>query len=168
MNPFGMRVQIGLEEKDVKYEYQVENLAGNKSELLLRMNPVYKKIPILIHGVKPICKSLVILQYIDEAWPASWPFLPSDPYDRALSRFWAEFVDKKIFDAGFRMIKSKGEGLEQAKRDMLENMGHLEGALKQMPKGGPYFDGEEFGFLDIAYIPFVTWFHTHEILGILS
>ncbi|KAH9290237.1 hypothetical protein KI387_034354, partial [Taxus chinensis] len=94
-SPFGMRVRIGLEEKGVKYEYQEENIMVNKSDLLLRMNPVYKKIPVLIHNGNPICESLIILQYIDEAWPASQPFLPSNPYDGALARFWADFVDKK-------------------------------------------------------------------------
>ncbi|KAH9290582.1 hypothetical protein KI387_034699, partial [Taxus chinensis] len=59
-SPFGMRVQIGLGEKGVKYEYQEENLAV-KSDLLSRMNPVHKKIPVLIHNGKPICESLIIL-----------------------------------------------------------------------------------------------------------
>ncbi|KAH9290581.1 hypothetical protein KI387_034698, partial [Taxus chinensis] len=70
-----------------------------------------------------------------------------------------------IYEAGSRIIRSKGEALEEAKRDMLENLEHLEGALKQLSKGGPYFGGEEFGFLDIAYIPFASWFHSHEIIG---
>ncbi|KAH9290236.1 hypothetical protein KI387_034353, partial [Taxus chinensis] len=99
-SPFAMRVQIGLEEKGVRYDYQEENVMVNKSDLLLRTNPVFKKVPVLIHKGNPICESLIILQYIDEAWPASQPFLPSNPYERALARFWADFVDKKIFDAG--------------------------------------------------------------------
>ncbi|KAH9290220.1 hypothetical protein KI387_034337 [Taxus chinensis] len=164
-SPVGMRVQIGLEEKGVKYEFQEENLTVDKSELLLRMNPVYKKIPVLIHNGNPICESLIILQYIDEAWPASKQFLPSNPYDRALARFWADFVDKKLLDAGSRIIRSKGEALEEAKREMVENLEHLEGALKQMSKGGPYFGGDEFGFVDIAFIPSAAWFHTHETIG---
>ncbi|KAH9293309.1 hypothetical protein KI387_041487 [Taxus chinensis] len=164
-SPFGMRVQIGLEEKGVKYEFQEENITVNKSDLLLRMNPVHKKIPVLIHNGKPICESLIILQYIDEAWPASKQFLPSEPYDRALSLFWADFVDKKIFGPGFRIMRSKGDALEEAKRDLLENLEYLEGALKEMSKGGPYFGGEEFGFLDIAFVAFMPWFHTYETIG---
>jgi len=39
---FGLRVLIGLEEKDVKYEYLEENTL-NKSDLLLQMNPIHKK-----------------------------------------------------------------------------------------------------------------------------
>ena len=95
-SPFGMRVLIRLEEKGVKYEYQEENLSS-KSELLLQMNPVHKKIPVLIHNGKPVCESLIILEYIDEAWASSNPFMPSNAYDRARARFWADFVDKKVF-----------------------------------------------------------------------
>ncbi|KAH9290216.1 hypothetical protein KI387_034333 [Taxus chinensis] len=155
-SPFGLRVQIGLEEKGVKYEYQEENVRVNKSDLLLRMNPMYKKIPVLIHNGNPICESLIILQYIDEAWPGSKQFLPSDPYDRVLARFWASFVDKKINDAGSRIRRLKGEAVEDAKREFMENLDYSEGTLKQLSKGGPYFGGEEFGFLDISFIPFAS------------
>ena len=44
---FAMRVQIALAKKGIKCEYKDEYL-GNKSPLLLQMNPVYKKIPVLI------------------------------------------------------------------------------------------------------------------------
>ncbi|KAH9290320.1 hypothetical protein KI387_034437, partial [Taxus chinensis] len=164
-SPFGMRVLIGLEEKGVKYKYEEEYVAVHKSDLLLRMNPVHKMIPVLIHNGNSICESLIILQYIDEAWKASNRILPSDPYDRALARFWADFVDKKIYEAISRIIRSQGDAQKEAKRDMLENLEHLEGALKQMSKGGPYFGGEEFGYVDIAFIPVASWFHTYEIIG---
>ena len=95
-SPFGMRVLIGLEQKGIKYEYQEENLSS-KSELLLQMNPVHKMIPVLIHNGKPVCESLSILEYIDEAWANCNPLLPSNSYDRARARFWADFVDKKVF-----------------------------------------------------------------------
>ncbi|KAB5521719.1 hypothetical protein DKX38_026038 [Salix brachista] len=59
------------------------------------MNPVYKKVPVLIHNGKPICESLIAVQYIDEVWNNKSPLMPSDPYQRAQSRFWADFVDNK-------------------------------------------------------------------------
>jgi len=165
-SPFCMRVLIGLEEKGVKYEYQVENLSS-KSDLLLQMNPVHKEIPVLIHNGKPVCESLIILQYIDEAWTSSNPFLPKDPYGRARARFWADFVDKKFFDnAGFPILKCTGEAQEEAKRNMLEYLGLLEGALKELSGGiKPYFGGDQFGFVDIVFIPFASWFHAWETMG---
>jgi glutathione S-transferase len=93
-SPVGMRVRIALAEKGVKYEYKEQSLR-NKSVLLLEMNPVHRKIPVLIHNGKPICESLNIVQYIDETWNQS-PLLPSDPYERTQSMFWADFVDQKV------------------------------------------------------------------------
>jgi hypothetical protein len=95
-SPFGMRVKIALAEKGVKYEYSEQDLR-DKSALLLQMNPVYKKIPVLVHRGKPVCESLIIVQYIDDVWRGKTPLLPSDPYERAQSMFWADFIDKKVW-----------------------------------------------------------------------
>lgn len=92
---FGMRVRIALAEKGIEYEYKEENLL-EKSPLLLQMNPVHKMIPVLIHNGKPICESLIILQYIDEVWKDKPSLLPSDPYHQSQARFWADLVDKKV------------------------------------------------------------------------
>jgi len=59
---FGMRVRIALAEKGIKYEYKEQGLRY-KSDLLLKMNPVHKKVPVLIHNGKPVCESLIIVQY---------------------------------------------------------------------------------------------------------
>jgi len=96
-SPFGMRVKIALAEKEVKYEYSEQDLMNGKSDLLLQMNPVYKKIPVLVHRGKPVCESLIIVQYIDDVWRDKAPLLPSDPYERAQSMFWADFIDKKVW-----------------------------------------------------------------------
>ncbi|KAM3395879.1 hypothetical protein P3S68_004885 [Capsicum galapagoense] len=92
---FGMRLRVALAEKEVKYEYKEEDLLNTKSPLLLQMNPVHKKIPVLIHNGKSICESNIAVEYIDEVWKDKAPFLPSDHYERAQARFWADYIDKK-------------------------------------------------------------------------
>lgn len=93
-SPFALRVKWALKLKGVHYEYVEENLP-NKSPLLLRYNPVYKKIPVLVHNGKPLAESLLIIEYIDEAWKQN-PLLPEDPYERANARLWAKFFDEKV------------------------------------------------------------------------
>ncbi|KAK6132452.1 hypothetical protein DH2020_033807 [Rehmannia glutinosa] len=94
-SPFAMRVRIALREKGLDFESIEEDLS-NKSPLLLKMNPVHKQVPVLIHNGKPVCESTIILQYIDEVWRDKAPLLPSDPYERARARFWADYIDKKV------------------------------------------------------------------------
>lgn len=93
-SPFVIKVQIALKLKGIEYKY-VEEKLGNLSERLLNYNPVYRMVPVLIHNGKPISESRVILEYIDETWKQN-PILPSDPYKRALDRFWAKFIDDKV------------------------------------------------------------------------
>ncbi|PIA41639.1 hypothetical protein AQUCO_02200224v1 [Aquilegia coerulea] len=162
-SPFGMRARIALAEKGVDYEYKDENLE-KKSDLLLKMNPIHKKIPVLIHNGKPICESLIILQYIDEVWNDKCPLIPEDPYQRAIARFWADYVDKKIYDSGRKIWSTKGEEQETAKKEFLEVLKVLEGELGDKT----YFGGEKMGYVDVAFIPFYSWFYMYETCGKFS
>lgn len=94
-SPYVNRVQMALKLKNIEYEF-VETDPHHKSELLLKSNPIYKKIPVLIHGDKPICESLVIIQYIDDVWTTDPSLIPSDPYNRSIARFWASYIDDKV------------------------------------------------------------------------
>lgn len=160
---FGMRVRIALSEKGIHYEYKEEDLR-NKSPLLLKMNPIHKKIPVLIHDGKPICESLIIVQYIDEVWKDKSPLLPSDPYQRAQAGFWADYVDKKILYAGMKVVTKKGEEQETGKKELIDCLKLLETELGDKP----YFGGDKFGFVDIALVPFYSWFYAYETLGNFS
>ncbi|KAK6132557.1 hypothetical protein DH2020_033659 [Rehmannia glutinosa] len=159
---FGMRVRIALAEKGVEYEYREQNLL-NKGQYLLDMNPIHKKIPVLIHNGKPICESLIIVEYIDEVWKNN-PLLPSDPYQRAQARFWADFIDKKVNDTGKRIWYLKGEQQQAAKEEFINALQLLETELGDKP----YFGGDKFGFVDLALIPFYCWFHAYETFGNFS
>ncbi|KAF3681701.1 putative glutathione S-transferase [Capsicum annuum] len=162
---FGMRPRIALEEKEVKYEYREEELMeANKSPLLLQMNPIHKKIPVLIHNGKPICESFIAVEYIDEVWKDKAPLLPSDPYDRAQARFWADYIDKKLYIPAKTIHITKGDEQEAATKEFIEVLKVLEGVLGDKA----YFGGDNFGYLDIALIGFYCWFHTYETYGNFS
>ncbi|XP_077242226.1 putative glutathione S-transferase [Tasmannia lanceolata] len=162
-SPFGMRTRVALAEKGVVYEYKEEDLQ-HKSPLLLKSNPIHKKIPVLIHNGKPICESLIIVQYIDEVWNDKSPLLPKDSYERVHARFWADFADKKISDYGSRILWKKGEEQEEGKKGFLDCLKLLEGELGEKP----YFGGESLGLVDVAFLPFSCWFYSFETCGNFS
>ncbi|KAH9319960.1 hypothetical protein KI387_021729 [Taxus chinensis] len=159
-SPYVMRVLIGLEEKGINYE-TVPQTFPDKSPLLLEMNPVYKKVPVLVHNGKPVAESLIALEYIDEVWPSGPALLPADPYERALARFWADYVDKKIYEPATHIFRATGEKHEAAKRELVENLVVLEETLK----GKDYFGGDKFGLVDIVVAPQISWFPMYEIVG---
>ncbi|KAM1142830.1 hypothetical protein ACFX1X_032149 [Malus domestica] len=161
-SPSVMRVKIALAEKGVHYLYLEEEhlLQNNKSPLLLKVNPVHQKVPVLIHNNKPVCESLIILQYIADVWSDHRPpLLSEDPYRRSKERFWVDFFNNKIADCGRRMWACKGADQEAAKNEFVEVLKLLEGQLGEKP----YFEGDRFGLLDVALVLFACRFYTYEM-----
>ncbi|XP_030466069.1 glutathione S-transferase U19-like [Syzygium oleosum] len=162
VSPFCMRVKTALNEKGIEYEHREEDLFGGKSELLLNSNPVYKKVPVLLHDGKPLAESTIIVGYIDETW-AKPPLLPSCAYGRAKARFWADFIDKKLHDGGNQIWRTSGEEREVATRDFIEILKQLEEALGDKTYFGG--EGDAFGFVDIIAVGVASWFDAYEKFG---
>ncbi|XP_057507056.1 probable glutathione S-transferase [Actinidia eriantha] len=162
-SPFGLRVRIALAEKGIEYEYKEEKLP-DKSPLLVKMNPVKKQIPVLIHNGKPVCESLIIVHYIDEVWKHKSPMLPRDSSQRAHAMFWADYVDKKIYSLGRQVWLSSGDEQEAAKNELMGCFKLLEGELGDKA----YFGDDAFGIVDVALVPFYSWFYMFEQYGNMS
>ncbi|XP_058193337.1 glutathione S-transferase U18-like [Rhododendron vialii] len=164
-SPYVNRVQIALNLKSVDYEFLQEQV-GSKSELLLKSNPVHKKIPVLIHGEKPICQSLIIVQYIDEVWSDGPSILPSDPYDRAVARFWAAYLDDKWWPTIMVLRNAVGEEAQApALEKVIEGLMPLEDAFAKCSKGKDFFGGDTIGYLDIAFGSFLGWISGIEVIA---
>lgn len=166
-SPFAQRVRIALAEKGLAYERAEQDIFA-KSELLLRSNPVHGKVPVLLHaGRGPVCESLAILQYLDDAFPEG-RLLPTDPYARARARFWAEFSDR-AHSCGKRLwmtTRAGGDAEEEARAEMLRVLGALDAELGEKEFFGGGGDGEEsFGYVDAAAAPFAAWFAVYERYG---
>ncbi|OWM86329.1 glutathione transferase GST 23-like [Punica granatum] len=161
-SPYSCRVIWALKLKGIPFEYIEEDLY-NKSPQLLQYNPVYNKIPVLVHGGRPICESMVILEYLDEKWPQQ-PLLPTDPYERAEARFWVKFAEDK--GLSIRMIyRTEGEKQEKARRDALEMLTILEEhGLNGKKK---FFGGDNINIVDIAFGWIAHWMGViEEITGV--
>ncbi|XP_030518478.2 glutathione S-transferase U10-like [Rhodamnia argentea] len=166
-SPYSMSVKLGLKVKGVEYEYVEEDLM-NKSEVLLRLNPVHKKIPVLVHNGKPIAESLVIVEYIEETWKEGPPLLPQDPYERAKVRFWAGFLQRQLFEAMFSVVITDGEAQARAVKEGHEKLAVLEEGIKGgYPGGSPFISGGNLGLLDIVVCSILGAHKVHEeVLGV--
>uniref|UniRef100_A0ACD5X9C4 Uncharacterized protein n=1 Tax=Avena sativa TaxID=4498 RepID=A0ACD5X9C4_AVESA len=141
-SPFVHRAEVARHLKGVPYELIEEDL-GSKSGLLLKHNPIHQKVPVLLHDDRlAICESLVIVEYVDEAFDGL-PLLPSNPIDRATARFWASFMDEET-----------ARRRQASTREIMANLTLIEG---QLPEGKRFFGGDAIGYLDIALGGIAQW-----------
>lgn len=164
LSPFTNRVQMVLNLKSVHYEFLEESFPFLiKSELLLKSNPVHKKVPVLIHGGKPVNESLVIVQYIVDVWTDGPGNLPLDPYDRAMARFWAAYLDAEWWPLLRGLHNAEGKEAEAtALGKFMEGIMLLEDAFAKCGKGKDYFGGDTIGYLDVILGGFLGWLRATE------
>ncbi|XP_021719935.1 glutathione S-transferase U8-like [Chenopodium quinoa] len=144
-SPFSKRVEIALCLKGLPYDYIEEDIQ-NKSPELLKCNPVHKKVPVLVRDGKPIAESLVILEYIDEMWNDKLAILPEQPYERAMARFWARFIDEKCLPSIWKAFWGPENEQVRAEKEARDNLNALEKELE----GKKFFGGTSIGYLDIV------------------
>ncbi|XP_076938270.1 glutathione S-transferase U17-like [Bidens hawaiensis] len=162
-SPFVNRVQFVLNLKSIEYEFIEENLFC-KSELLLTSNPAYTKVPVLFHENKPpLAESLIIIEYLDEIYPDVHQILPSDPFERAHNRFWANYIDTTFFPLFTEMKRIHSEeGKEAIKKQIIEASQFLEESFVKFSNGKAYFGGDDAGYLDVVLGCFLGWIKFSE------
>ncbi|MCO5548823.1 hypothetical protein L7F22_050107 [Adiantum nelumboides] len=169
-SPYGLRAEFALTAKGVPYERLLEvDHWYNKSKLLVESNPVHKQIPVLLHHGKPLPESFLIIEYVDDVWPSEdgKNLLPRDPYDRAMARFWCDFIEKKLNSALRSVLTTKGEVQKAAVEEALCCISTLEGVLEKASssKEAPFFGGNHVGMVDCVLGPLSLWFPAYEIIG---
>ncbi|XP_014520039.1 glutathione S-transferase U17 [Vigna radiata var. radiata] len=162
-SPFALRVQIALNLKGVDYEV-IEETLNPKSELLLKSNPVHKKIPVLLHQDKVICESAIIVEYIDEVWTHAPSILPQNAYDRANARFWVAYIDDKWFSALKSILNAEeNDEAKEAQFEQAEEVfERMEEVMNKGSEGKAFFGGDTIGFIDIGFGSFLSWIRVVE------
>uniref|UniRef100_M8C6W2 Glutathione S-transferase n=1 Tax=Aegilops tauschii TaxID=37682 RepID=M8C6W2_AEGTA len=136
-SPFTKQAEAALRLKgDVEEDEFIEEDVGNKTALLLASNPVHKKVPLLLHGGRAVAESLVIVEYVDQAFPEP-PLVPADPLASAEARFWAQAEETRA------------------------NLALLEARLQ----GWRFFGGEAVGDPDLATSALAAWLPVLEELA---
>ena len=110
-SPYAWRAHLALEHKALPYELKVLSFsAGDKRKPeFLALNPRHQ-VPVLVDGDFVLYESNAIVEYLDEAYPATGaPLFPGDARTRALVRrmvlevdnYFSEAVDPLISQAFF-------------------------------------------------------------------
>ncbi|KZT59574.1 glutathione S-transferase [Calocera cornea HHB12733] len=154
--PFVARTWLALEEKGIPYQYKEVNPYKKEPEFLA-ISPK-GLVPAIKWHDKPLHESLVICDFLEEAYPGTPSLYPKDPYDRAQLRISIDTVSKSFLPAFFRLLQSQEpEKQAQALEEVYD-------ALRKWsaPLVGPFYFGEQFTLADIALAPWVARFYIVE------
>jgi len=144
--PFVQRAVITLLHKDIPHKITYIDLSS-PPDWFAHLSP-FGKVPLLkVDNKHVVFESAIIDEYLDEICPGK--LLPSDPLLRAIDRSWIDFgsnltldfsglihsVDEETYNNKLKLVKKEFDWLENKLGD------------------GPYFNGNDFSLVDIAYAP---------------
>jgi glutathione S-transferase len=112
----------------------------------------------LPNGAGNIPESLIVAQYLDEAFPDRGPQLfPTDPQERADARLFISDVDTLVKGFYGVLFTKEPEELKKKWENVKEDVQYINGVLEKRGKG-PFFLGERYSLADIALVPFLDRF----------
>jgi glutathione S-transferase len=162
LSPYGQKVKIALLEKGVAFTAPLPSNIGSGATAgeFARISP-RGEVPALVDGDVAVFDSTIILEYIEERWPEP-PLLPATPAERARVRMIEDTMDTH-FEAitwGLSEIRNFG----RASGDLADTMTARAGEqltgwyrwLEQQLGDRSWFNGERFGWGDLAVVPFVN------------
>jgi len=117
-SPYAWRVQLALEHKALPYERKVLSFAAGDTRKpeFLALTPRHR-VPVLVDGDFVLYESNAIVEYLDEAYPATGALLfPGDVRTRALVRRLIMEIDD-YFDAAIDPLTTQAFSKKPVERD---------------------------------------------------
>ena len=161
LSPYAQKNKIALREKGVAFELVTPGGVGSgaAAEDFLKANPRLE-VPALVHDGVAIFDSTIIQEYIEETWPEP-RLMPVSPIARARARMIEEVMDTQ-YEAitwGFMEVRGFGRAPGELGEALiargLEQLAGLNAWLERELAGREWFNGDSFGWADVAVVPFV-------------
>jgi glutathione S-transferase len=162
LSPYAQKVKISLREKGVPFEVRLPEGIGTGATGggFASANP-RGEVPALIHGGTAIFDSTIILEYIEDVWPAP-PMLPADPAARAKVR-----MIEDVMDTQFEAITWGLGELNFFKRAEGSLKAHMEAQARTQASAffamletqlgdADWFNGAQFGWGDLSVVPYLN------------
>jgi glutathione S-transferase len=153
VSPYVARVVLASRVKGMDLAPEAPPGGGFKSPEYLGLNPMGKMPAVEDHG-RSIAESMVILDYLDEAYPQK-PLLPVDAIDRAHARLLGRIVDLYVMAQGGAFFRNMNPAqrndaeVETARKALAKSLADLEHFMG----AGPYAIGDRLGYADCAILP---------------
>jgi glutathione S-transferase len=162
LSPYAQKVKIALDEKGIAYEAKMPTAigTGHVDQAFLSANP-RGEVPVLLDGDVAIFDSTIILEYIEDKWPAP-ALLPKEAAARARARTVEEVMDTAFEPINWGMGEirwfKRAEG-ERARVIEARASGQARGLYEWLTRAlgtGPWFGGETFGWADLSVVPYLN------------
>ena len=162
LSAYAMKVKIALNEKGIEFETAVpEGMpTGTAAGEFVDANP-RAEVPTLIDGDFRVFDSTVILEYIEEKWPAP-ALLPKAPAERARVRMVEDVMDTQYEQNNWgtfevlRYKRASGPLADKLLAYGRKNIEQLQAWLDRSLGNRPWFNGDAFGWGDLAVIPYLN------------
>ena len=128
-NPRKMRIYLAEKGLDLPIK-QLDLRAGEqRTPEFLKKNP-FAGVPILeLDDGTVIAESLAIMEYLEELYPNP-PLIGADSVTRALVRMWERRVEIGVYLPASRMVLSKGEVSEHARKTLVARLALVNDGLQ--------------------------------------
>ena len=162
LSPYAQKVKISLDEKGVPYEAKMPNAIGSGQPDLdfLKANP-RGEVPALIDDGFAVFDSTIILEYIEDKWPAP-PMLPKSPQERANARTIEEVMDTLFEPINWGMgeirwfKRAEGEKARTIEARAAQQVRGIYGWLARHLGDKQWFNGDTFGWADLSVVPYMN------------
>lgn len=154
-SPYVARVELFARIKGLDLASEPPPGDGLKSVESLAFNPIARMPSLEVDG-RCVAESTIICDFLEDAFPEK-PGLPSDPYDRAMSRLIDRITDLYIASQGLPLFsqmnpETRDEAAVEAAREALTN---AYGYLEHFMGAGPFAVGDTPTLGDCALAPYM-------------
>jgi glutathione S-transferase len=162
LSAYAMKAKIALLEKGLEFQAIVPDgmTTGTASGAFVEASP-RAEVPALIDGDVKVFDSTIILEYLEDKWPSP-PLLPKSPAQRARVRMIEDMMDGLYEPNNWGVVEvTRFKRTSGALADKLvgyakSNIDQLQHWLDGQLGGKPWFNGDSFGWGDIACAPYIN------------
>jgi len=166
-SPYAQKVKISLREKGLAFETQLPGGlgAGGAAGEFVAANP-RAEVPALVDGEVRIFDSTIILEYLEDLKPQP-AMLPKSPAERARVRMLEEVMDTHYEAINWAISEIRAfKRAEGAKAEELlaaagRQLGGFYAWLEKQLGDREWFNGDSFGWGDLAVIPYLNGSRGH-------